>query len=225
VSEVVVVYAGESPPDEGWDASLFLAGPMPRKTAVPSWRPDALQAIWAAWTQPGRLVVFAPEARDGRPFSYDHHSWEDRWLSIVDVITFWVPRDMQRLPGLNTNIEFGRWEGSGRYVFGAPADAVHVGYLRECAQRQEAPVALTLEETIGQALELIGEGARREGGQRDVPLLLWRVPEFQKWLAAQATPFRGGRVLWVHDFHDGLPRYWAFSAQLEEGSEVVIGRS
>jgi hypothetical protein len=93
---------------------FFLAGPMPRDISAPSWRPAMLEAIANVWTGPGTLAVFVPEARNWQPLKYDHHHWEDRWLSVVDVIVFWVPRDMQRLPGMNTNIEFGRWESSGR---------------------------------------------------------------------------------------------------------------
>lgn len=219
-SQVVAVHAGEQPEIGEWTASIFLAGPMPREVSVPSWRPVMLKAIEEAWSGPGTLTVFVPEARNWQPLKYDHHQWEDHWLSIADVICFWVPRDMQRLPGMNTNIEFGRWEKSGRFIFGAPPDAVSVDYLRECAAREGAAVADSIEQTVAACMAMIGPGALRSGGHRDVPLLLWRAPAFQLWLetrAAHGKSLRGGRLLWVHDIRPGIgPQYWAFRAELSE---------
>ncbi|MET7424983.1 hypothetical protein [Dactylosporangium sp. NPDC005555] len=215
--EVSVVYANEQPPD-AWDASLFIAGPMPRTTTVPSWRPAALSAIEAAWSGAGRLVVFVPEPRDGKPLKYDHHTWEDRWLAIVDVIVFWVPRDMQHLPGLTTNVEFGRWESSGRVVLGAPAGAAHVGYLRECAKRNNAPVTETLDEVAAAAMALIGSGSHRCGSERQFPLPVWSDPVLQGWLAARrqvGQTLTSARVLWLQRGEDGAPARWVLNARFE----------
>ncbi len=227
-AHVVVVHADEQPEITEWAASIFLAGPMPRDISVPSWRPAMLEAITNAWTGPGSLAVFVPEARSWHPLKYDHHHWEDRWLSVVDVIVFWVPRDMQRLPGMNTNIEFGRWENSGRFVFGAPPSAAGVGYLRECATRQGAPVADSIEQTVADALAMIDGGQPRTHGNRDVPLLLWRSKQFQEWLETQIREGKrlaAGRVLWIHDIGtDGCPRYWAFEAQFEgnDSAQIIV---
>jgi hypothetical protein len=132
-----------------WHGSIFLAGPNPRQPEVPSWRPEAVDILRQLWTGPGTLAVFVPEGAGYQPLSYDRHEWETRWLSTVDVIAFWVPRNMKTMPALNTNIEFGRWESSGRMVFGAPPEAKHVGYMRECAQRHQGPTASTLKEGPG----------------------------------------------------------------------------
>lgn len=214
---VIVVYANEQPPD-AWEASLFIAGPMPRTTDVPSWRPAALKAIEAAWTGPGELIVFVPEPRDGKPLTYDHHTWEDCWLAIVDVIVFWVPREMRHLPGLTTNVEFGRWEASGRVVLGAPATAAHVGYLRECAARNGVPVTATLDDAAAAAMALIGDGSRRNVHERQIPLLVWRHPEFQNWLAERrrsGDTLAGARVLWLQQNDDRMPARWLLNAQFE----------
>ncbi len=213
---VTVVYANEQPPD-AWDASLFIAGPMPRTTDVPTWRPAALAAIEAAWSGPGELVVFVPEPRQGTPLRYDHHTWEDAWLAIVDVILFWVPRDMQYLPGLTTNVEFGRWEDSGRVVFGAPPTAAHVGYLRECSSRNGIPVTDTLDDAASTAVALIGNGARRSAYERQIPLSIWRHPEFHAWLTTKRRAnqiLAGARVLWLQRAADGTPERWLINAQI-----------
>ncbi|MBO3737992.1 nucleoside 2-deoxyribosyltransferase domain-containing protein [Actinoplanes flavus] len=227
-SRVTVVYANEEPP-EAWDASLFIAGPMPRTTDVPSWRPEALKAVESAWQSAGELVVFVPEPRNGKPLKYDHHTWEDRWLAIVDVILFWVPRNMQNMPGLTTNVEFGRWESSGRVVLGTPPNAAHVGYLRECAIRNGAPVTATLNEAAAAAMEMISNGSRRNGAECQVPLSVWNHVQFQSWLSERRQKGRtlmGARVLWIQHNVDRTRLRWVLEARFIVGgqdafSEVV----
>jgi Nucleoside 2-deoxyribosyltransferase like len=212
---VTVVYANEQPPD-AWNASVFIAGPMPRTTDVPSWRPAALKAVEAAWHESGELVVFVPEPRDGVPLRYDHHAWEDSWLAVVDVILFWVPREMQDLPGLTTNVEFGRWESSGRVVLGTPPTAVRVGYLRECAARNRIPTADSLEDAASAVIALIDGGERRTGCECQIPLLVWRSSEFRTWhLERQrlGVALKGARVLWLETASDGTPVRWIMSVQ------------
>lgn len=220
---ITVIYANEQPPD-AWDASLFIAGPMPRTADVPSWRPAALKAVEAAWAGPGELVVFVPEPRNGKPLTYDHHTWEDRWLAVVDVIVFWVPRDMRHLPGLTTNVEFGRWESSGRVVFGAPAFAAHVGYLRECAARHGMPVTATLDDAAAAAMTLIGNGSRRSAHERQIPLPVWSHPEFRTWLDARRQAghtLTGARVLWLEQNDDRTPIRWVLNAQFENRDQAT----
>ncbi|GAA2359508.1 hypothetical protein Cme02nite_36050 [Catellatospora methionotrophica] len=200
-ARIAVVHAGEEPPG-GWHASVFVAGPMPRDPDLPSWRPGALRLIEERWSAPGLLAVFVPEPRDRRhpPEGYVHQVWEDRWMSVVDTILFWVPREMPGTPGLTTNVEFGRYEGSGRVVLGMPPHAHSVHYLRHFADLHQAPVADTLPETVSATLGLVGTGSWREAGTRDVPLLVWRTPAFQTWwraMTARGERLRGARVRWI----------------------------
>ncbi|WP_020519374.1 nucleoside 2-deoxyribosyltransferase domain-containing protein [Catelliglobosispora koreensis] len=222
---VVVIHAGEQPPIDAWHASIFLAGPNPRDQGVPSWRPDAVDMLRQAWANRGTLAVFVPEGRGWKPLKYERHPWESKWLSTVDVIAFWVQRDMATMPALNTNIEFGRWEDSGRIVFGAPPESVHVGYMRERAHRNGAPVTDTLDATMLAALAKVGAGAYREHGERDVPLNVWRSDAFTSWLSRQRTAGRnlnGGYVLLARG---PGPDYWAFNAQVDGQSVVVVSDS
>jgi hypothetical protein len=55
--------------------------------------------------------------------------WEYAGLEGCSVVAFWVPRDVQSLPGFTTNVEFGRYVGSGRCVYGRPENAPHTKYL------------------------------------------------------------------------------------------------
>jgi 8-oxo-dGTP pyrophosphatase MutT (NUDIX family) len=225
-----VVYAGEQPPAE-WDAAIFLAGPTPRRADVPSWRPEALAEIERQWASPAELVVFVPEPADGSRYpGYDDQiAWEERWLDAADVILFWVPRDMATLPGLTTNVEFGRYESSGRLVLGSPDNAVSMKYLQHHARQHGAAVTATLPETIGAALALIGEGARRVDGERHVPLLAWRSATFRNWLTAQQSAgnvLLDGRLLWIRGTF-----LWVFHARIMisaenrvKQNEIVLGR-
>jgi hypothetical protein len=138
--------------------SIFLAGPTPRRPEVPSWRPQALELL----RQLGfGGAVYVPERRDwsGR-FSYlDQVDWEYAGLEGCTVIAFWVPRDLQTLPGFTTNVEFGRYVGSGRCIYGRPAGAAHTRYLdwlyaKLTGREPEA----TLEATMRAAIEATRQG-------------------------------------------------------------------
>jgi 8-oxo-dGTP pyrophosphatase MutT (NUDIX family) len=226
---IEVVYAGQDPPAE-WDASIFLAGPTPRHADVTSWRPDALAEIEQR-SGIGLLVVFVPEPPDGTRYpAYDDQiAWEERWLDAADVILFWVPRNMSTLPGLTTNVEFGRYESSGRVVFGAPDNAEHVRYLKHHARQHDAKVTSTLPDTIQAALAYLDEGARRKEGERYVPLKAWRSPTFRHWLTAQQNAgnvLLDGKLLWTRKsflwaFH---ARIWIAAEDRVKQNEFVLGR-
>src|SRR5262249_44966669 len=88
--------------------SLFLAGPTPRSNLVASWRPDALGIL----RQLGFTgIVLVPERRDlSAKVSYlDQVEWEYAGLETCSVLAFWVPRELESLPGFTTNVEFGRY--------------------------------------------------------------------------------------------------------------------
>ena len=70
-------------------------------------------------------VVLIPERRDWvSSFDYiDQVEWEFTCLEAATVIAFWIPRDLISLPGFTTNVEFGRYVGSGKCVYGRPASA------------------------------------------------------------------------------------------------------
>jgi hypothetical protein len=136
--------------------SLFLAGPTPRSPTVPSWRPQALELL-RGLDFTGMVLV--PERRDwSAKFSYlDQVEWEYAGLESCSVIAFWVPRDLETLPGFTTNVEFGRYVGSGRCVYGRPERAPQTLYLdwlytKLTGRRPES----TLRETLRAAVEAIG---------------------------------------------------------------------
>jgi 8-oxo-dGTP pyrophosphatase MutT (NUDIX family) len=204
---------------------------------VPSWNRDAVAIIERQWSRDGRLVVFTPELREGVLSDYTGQiDWEHRHLHWSDVIMFWVPRDLDTMPALTTNIEWGTWAGSGKVVFGAPPTAPKNEYLRHLAETASAPVADTLEDTVAAALAMLGTGARRTGGERSVPQLVWNSASFQAWYRAQraaGNTLLDARVEWT--LRVGPRRetlvYWAAHVQVHvaaedrvKANEVVLSR-
>ncbi|TDB93833.1 nucleoside 2-deoxyribosyltransferase domain-containing protein [Actinomadura sp. 7K534] len=227
-AKITIVYAREEPPDH-WEAAVFLAGPTPRSADVPSWRPEAVAELRRKWRGDGRLVVFVPEDRHGRYPDYDAQvGWEERCLHLSDEVIFWVPRDLATMPAFTTNVEWGMWHDSGRAVFGAPPGAPRNRYLLHYAAASGVPAAADLAETVAVALARIGAGAARRGGERAVPLLLWRERPFQDWYAAQrraGNELLGARVVFRFGVCWGLHVRMRVAAEDRvKDNEVVIGR-
>lgn len=146
------------------NGSIFLAGPTVRPEDLGRvahkelWRRTALDLL-ADFGFNG--VVFVPEFepvdkdaeqyRKGTPYE-TIYEWEADALGIADVIMFWVPRDLNILPGFTTNIEFGAWMHSKKVVFGAPPNAPHTGYMLHWCKKLGIPTSETLEGTVHRAI-------------------------------------------------------------------------
>ncbi|HBO99895.1 MAG: hypothetical protein A2042_01645 [Candidatus Schekmanbacteria bacterium GWA2_38_11] len=197
---MIPVYSTDPLPT-AFKQSLFLAGPTSRTSDVVSWRLEALRILEE---QGYEGVVFVPEPRDEKwPSFEDQVRWEDEALNRSDIILFWIPRNMKTLPGLTTNIEFGRWERSGKVVLGFPPESDHNRYLSFYADRLFIPQNHTLSETIATAVAKIGEGTLRSGGECNIPFHIWQAPSFQQWYQTQKKV--GNRL-------DGAKQEWAFFA-------------
>lgn len=229
-----VVYAKETVPNI-FTKSIFLCGPTPRSADIASWRPDALR-LFEETGYDG--VVFVPEVRDGKwkPGYEDQVEWEEKCLHMADCILFWVPRNLTDMLALTTNTEWGVWQDSGKVVFGAPPDAERMRYQQYYAEKLGVPQADSLRATIELALKQVGEGVLRKGGEREVPLHIWRTPCFQQWYRAQrkaGNRLDGARVVWT--FRVGPKRnfvlFWALHVNIyvtsenrHKTNEVVIAR-
>jgi len=151
IEDYMVVYRPEHVGDFG-GKSLFLAGPSHRGEyeGKSHWREEAIE-ILKDMDFDG--AVFSPEPMVG---SYPEQvAWEDRRLNESTVILFWVPRDLDLLPGFTTNVEFGEWMKSGKVVLGYPQEAPKMRYLHAKADKYGIPVAHTLTETLETAIELL----------------------------------------------------------------------
>lgn len=129
-----VIYAHEP-----LEKSIFLAGPTPRSSEVPSWRPQAL-SILEQLGYDG--TVFIPEVRDGDwEVEYDKQiHWEWEALNQCTVAAFWIPRNLESMPGFTTNVEYGLMIHSSKAVLGRPYNAPKMRYLDALAQRYNVPV-------------------------------------------------------------------------------------
>jgi len=111
--------------------SIFLAGPTPRSSKVPSWRPKAIEKL-ASLNFPGTVLV--PEGRNWvetlANFNFkDQVEWEWQGLENCSAIVFWVPREIDTMPAFTTNVEFGSYVRSGRAYYGRPDNSEKKGYL------------------------------------------------------------------------------------------------
>lgn len=140
-----VIYARQPIPK-----SIFLAGPTPRSSDVPSWRPQALELLKGF-----DGIVFVPESQDWEAkVNYDDQvEWEWEGLEAATVVLFWIPRNLVTMPAFTTNVEYGMMR-SHVAVAGWPEGTVKNRYLEKCAERFHIPVHRTLEATVAAALEL-----------------------------------------------------------------------
>jgi 8-oxo-dGTP pyrophosphatase MutT (NUDIX family) len=194
-----VIYA-KQPHPPAWSAAIFLAGPTPRSADVASWRPEALRLLAEAGFDG---VVFVPEDAGGtfRGSYLDQVVWERDALAASDCVLFWVPRELTTMPAFTTNVEFGLWVGTGRAVLGYPQGAPKNRYLGWLAGEHRVPVCHSLSETVQAALERVTPSAHRSGGERGVPLMLWRTPSFQGWyrqLQASGSRLDAARLRWSY---------------------------
>jgi hypothetical protein len=122
---------------------VFLAGPTHRgETAKPSWRRAAADSF-ESQSKTSLFIegtLFIAENREAGTFDEatmmdDQVAWEWKYLEQADAILFWVPRNMETLPGLTTNIEFGMYWDSGKVVVGWPWGAEQMGYFARLAER------------------------------------------------------------------------------------------
>ncbi len=135
--------------------SIFLAGPTPRdRQKASTWRGHALRLL-----ADFEGHVFVPETEDwGWHGDWaEQVEWEEAALKHATVIVFWVPRDLETMPGFTTNIEFGRWMDSGKVVFGAPLKATKTGYMRYYCDKLGIPVADDLAGTLKLAVQMMHE--------------------------------------------------------------------
>ena len=104
--------------------SIFLAGPTPREEHVSSWRPEAIDILKRAGFEGD---VLAPEPFEG---GFDAQvAWEFHCLENCSAVCFWAPRDLKDMPAFTTNVEFGRYSGSGKALYGRPHRAPKTRYL------------------------------------------------------------------------------------------------
>lgn len=147
----------------GCNPSIFLAGPVAEdSTYEQSWRKEAVNILAR---QGFKGSVYIPEYREGESRKgCGDSTWEWKRLDACDIILFWIPRDLEKLPGFTTNVEFGRYISlrPDAVVLGHPEDAPKMEYLDRLyglyhSNADGYDVAHTLEDTVKDALRRLKE--------------------------------------------------------------------
>lgn len=140
--------------------SLFAAGPTSRAhlrnkdgSEVLSWRPNFVKEL-EKHHYSGQ--VFIPESKHGG-FCNDREkqiNWEYDHLHMAKLIVFWVPRDLETLPGFTTNCEYGYWLRSGKILYGRPESAHKISYLDWMYKKETGlKPATSMSELVRQVLD------------------------------------------------------------------------
>ncbi len=118
--------------------SIILLGPSSKDANLTDWRQEVITLLDERGFE-GAVYIPEPRTRN-RPLDYDEHL---RWVldacQAADVILFWVPRNMQTLPGLKTNVEIGMFIQSPKLLFGAPENAVKMRYIKTLLRYYNQP--------------------------------------------------------------------------------------
>ena len=140
--------------------SVFLAGPTIRNGKFEeSWRSEAVK-IFEELGFDGNLYV--PESKTGvypdslRKTAY----WEWDRLESSKAILFWIPRDLDLLPGFTTNTEFGRYITlcPENVMLGYPVNAPKNSYIGLMYERfNPTPIYHDLRELIKGTIEKVGK--------------------------------------------------------------------
>ncbi len=167
--------------------TIFLEGPSPRRPEVDDWRTEAVALLKEKGFQ-GHVII--PRFREdffktgsSTAFDYDTQiNFEKQGRERADVILIWLARDIKgEMPGFTTNFEMGEDYQRGNVVYGHPETANKVSYMDLCAEAINLPIYSDLSQAIDACLQMVGEGATREGGEVTVPFYIWNHPEFKTW--------------------------------------------
>ena len=146
---MTLIYSDEELKGDGF--KVFLAGPTPRTKEVKSWRPDFISLLEYEGFKGN---VFIAENKDGRPYNCKAQTpWEVKNLQSADLVAFWIPRDLEEMPGFTTNIEFGEHMRSGKVVVGFPKEAPSTEYISVRCEMHSIPLFHSTEEVVAYIID------------------------------------------------------------------------
>ena len=144
------IYADDRIPKYG--NKVFLAGPTPRKLDVEGWRDTMTKELREAGYLGHVLIPEKRNPEDG--YDYDNQIyWEEEALESADLILFWIPRDLETMPGFTTNNEYGEWMKSGKVILAYPEGAPKMRYMHKKAVKYHIPIFHDMKETAEGVVE------------------------------------------------------------------------
>lgn len=163
-------------------------------------------------------------------------AWQEEALRLSDVVLLHLG------PGASLSMEaavlWGQWQRSGRIVVCAPdPGSGPEPALVRAAIKAGVPVGRSLAEAVHLCTLLLRGGALRRGGERAVPLILWRSPSFQSWYRALRRAghrLDDAQVEWTYRSRGNgrPPMLWAMRPRIyitperrHKAGEVVVGRT
>ena len=235
---MIVIYA-QQPLPTNLTKSIFLAGPTSRTEEDTTWRKLALNVLYNMGYDG---VVIVPEPKPGVSFKditqgdgYEKQvEWEEMCLNAADRIIFWVARNMEGMPGLTTNDEFGTWKHSGKCILGTPNEAEHVRYQQYYAKKLNIPLYNNLYLALSKAVTDLGFGYERLNTDVKIPVDVWKHPGFKSWyksLLNTGNKLEDAKVLW--SFSPGGKMFafilkatiWIENEQRYKNNEFFFGRT
>lgn len=211
------VYYMENLP-ETIEKVIFLAGPTHRGIPRKSWRSEALNLLEKLGYD-GHVVL--PEPRDGE-FPKDYHKvvkWEQEMRNMADAILFWVPRNLESLPGFTTNVEFGEDYKKGHVFYGRPSNTPKTRYLDKLFDQapNKKHVRNNLEILLGDVVTYLNSFKyhTRTNGERYIPLHVYNNKEFLNWHYSHLE--QGNTINWAEvqdSFWVGPDKKFLFSFRL-----------
>lgn len=165
--------------------SIFLEGPSPRELETLDWRRQAVE-ILKQLHYDGVVYIPCPQKvwdkqKEGK-WDYDSQvEWEHKARFASDAIVCWVPRELEKMPALTTNVEFGEDFDLGRFYYGRPDWAVKCKYLDSKTKKQSIPVYSELDNLLSDVVSTL-KPIYRVGVLATIPALAWEFDSFRQWL-------------------------------------------
>ena len=137
---------------------VFLAGPI---QGAPDWQFDMPDIKNVVWLSPRRQTYVN--------FDYEEQTlWEQKMMSIADVILFWIPNQKEKVAGREyaqtTRTEFGEYLGRGKKVMIGIEDDKFSGYryFVTKSKQYKTNVNNSLSELISELKEYISECEKKK---------------------------------------------------------------
>lgn len=157
-----------------------------------------------------------------------------------DAVVFGIGAEERGAEILEVAVQLGRQAtlraGSGGLFLFVDESAEDRWFWEELARRHGIGLSRTLSDALRAAWDWIGQGDLRSGGEREVPLDIWRLPQFQQWLGAlkragnrldgfsprlrfRVGPGGGWILCW-----GALVKIWVSREERHKSNELVLSR-